>query len=198
MALLQATLVTTVSSGNLEKVTLELLIRFHTFAGALAAYASELHKVDGLGQAGVATLKTLHAAAIRLARANMIGKPALENWPCIAEYLTVVFAGEKIERLRVLYLDEANCVKLDEVHSTGSVNSAPFDARKLVSKALELNASGVILAHNHPSGDPTPSINDMELTRSIKAALAPISIRLWDHVIVGGARHISFRNEKFL
>jgi DNA repair protein RadC len=198
IALLETTLAIVVAPEDLERVALNLLTRFHTFAGAIAAYASELRKVDGLGDAGVAALKTLHAAAIRLARARIMGKPALDNWPCISEYLTVVFAGEKVECLRVLYLNEANCIESDELHSTGSVNSAPFDARKLISQALKVDARGVILAHNHPSGDPNPSITDMELTRSIKAALTPISIRLWDHVIVGDQRHLSFRHENFL
>jgi len=175
-----------------------LLARFASFAGTIAATATELSTIDGLGEAGVAALKLVQAAALRLVRAELIDRPVLANWDRLIAYLTATLARERVEQFRVLFLDTRNRLLADEVQGRGTVNHTPVYPREVVKRALELNATALILVHNHPSGDPTPSAADLAMTREIRGAAAALSIVLHDHIIVGNERCLSFRREGLL
>ena len=175
-----------------------LMARFGSFAGAISASLPELHGVDGLGEAGIAALKTVRAAALRLARGELATQPVLSNWDKLMEYLNAVLARERVEQFRILFLDGRNRLLADEAQARGTVNHTPVYPREVVKRALELHATAIILVHNHPSGDPTPSRADLEMTQEISAAARALSIVLHDHVVVGNGRWLSFRKEGLL
>ena len=166
--------------------------RFGSFAAVLAAPVTELRKVPGLGTHGIAAIKLIHAAALRLARAGVTGQPLLENSERLVAYLSAVLARERIEQFRILFLDGRGMLRADEVQGTGTVNHTPVYPREVVRRALELGASSLVLVHNHPSGDPTPSQDDIDMTRQISEAAAALSIAIRDHFIIGNGRWFSF------
>ena len=175
-----------------------LLTRFGSFTGAIAAPPIELATIDGLGDAGVAALKLVQVAAVRLARSEVINRPVLTNWDRLMGYLTASLARERVEQFRVLFLDTRNRLLADEAQGRGTVNHTPVYPREVVKRALELHATALILVHNHPSGDPTPSAADIDMTREIRAAAEALSIALHDHVIIGNDQWLSFRREGLL
>jgi DNA repair protein RadC len=175
-----------------------LLARFESFSAAISASLEELRGVEGLGQTGAAALKTVQAAALRLVRAEVMNRPVLTHWDRLMEYLQAVLARERVEQFRVLFLDARNCLIADEVQTRGTVNHTPVYPREVVRRALELHASSLILVHNHPSGDPTPSRDDLTMTREVGSAAQALSLTLHDHVIVGNGRWLSFRREGLL
>ncbi|TCZ51566.1 RadC family protein [Roseicella aquatilis] len=175
-----------------------LLGRFGSFANAIAAPLPELRGVEGLGEAGAAALKTVQAAALRLAREEVQRTVILDSWDRLIDYLTARLARERVEHVHVLYLDTRNRLIADEAQARGTVNHAPAYPREVVKRALDLQATAMILVHNHPSGDPTPSRADIEMTREIKAAAAVFGIVLHDHLIIGNGRHVSFRQTGLL
>ena len=154
--------------------------------------------VDGLGETGVAALKVVHAAAIRLMRAEVIDQPILNNWDRLLDYLNAEVSRERVEQFRVLFLDNRNRLLADEAQQRGTVNHTPVYPREVAKRALELNATALILVHNHPSGDPTPSRDDIAMTQQVKAAVEPLSIALHDHIVVGNGRWLSFLREGLL
>jgi DNA repair protein RadC len=166
-----------------------LLTRFGSFAASIAAPNQDLLAVEGLGDAG---------AALRLLRAEVIDSPVLTNWPRLMEYLTAELSRERIEQFRVLFLDNRNRLLADEAQQRGTVNHTPVYPREVAKRALELHATALILVHNHPSGDPTPSEDDIDMTQRIKAAAGALSIVVHDHIIVGNGRWFSFRKEALL
>ena len=175
-----------------------LLARFGSFAGAVAAPLTELRGVEGLGEAGAAALKLVQGAALRLSRAEVLNQPVLDRWDTLMGHLNAVLARERIEQFRVLFLDNRNRLLADEAQASGTVNHTPVYPREVVKRALELHATGIVLVHNHPSGDPTPSGADVEMTREIARAAHALSITLHDHVVVGNGRWLSFRQEGLL
>jgi DNA repair protein RadC len=175
-----------------------LLGRFGSFANAIAAPPADLRAVDGVGEAGVAALKTVQAAALRLMRAEVVDRPVLNNWDRLMDYLNAVLARERVEHFRIVFLDNRNRLLADEAQARGTVNHTPVYPREVVKRALELHATAIILVHNHPSGDPTPSQDDVTMTQEIGKAAKALSIVLHDHVIVGNGRWLSFRREGLL
>lgn len=175
-----------------------LLNRFGSFANAVSAPPRELLEVEGMGEAGAAALKTVHAAALRMMRAEVQDQPVLNNWDRLIGYLTATLAREPIEQFRLLFLDTKNRLIADEAQARGTVNHTPVYPREVVKRALELQATALILVHNHPSGDPTPSRADLEMTREVKAAASVLGITVHDHLIMGNGRHLSFRREGLL
>jgi DNA repair protein RadC len=172
-----------------------LLARFGGFGAAIGAPVADLLAVGDLGEAGAAALKTVQAAALRLLRSDVAQAPVLANWERLIDYLTASLTHEKTEQFRVLFLDSRNRLIADEVQGRGTVNHTPAYPREVVKRALELHAVALILAHNHPSGDPTPSREDLALTREIQRAAETLRITLHDHIIIGGGRWISFRQQ---
>lgn len=175
-----------------------LLARFGSFGNAIAASPQELRQVEGLGEAGIAALKTVQAAALRLMRQEVLDRPVLGNWDRLVGYLNAVMAREKTEQFRVLFLDNRNRLLADEAQARGTVNHTPVYPREVVRRALELQASALVLVHNHPSGDPAASRADISMTAEVKAAADTLGIALHDHLIIGNGRHLSFRREGLL
>lgn len=175
-----------------------LLTRFGSFAGAISAPVPDLRHVEGLGDAGAAALKLVQAAAHRLVRAELRDRPVLGDWQRLMDYLGAVLSRERTEQFRILFLDNKNRLLADEAQSRGTVNHTPVYPREVVKRALELHATAIILVHNHPSGDPTPSRDDIAMTAEVSRAAAVLSVVLHDHVIVGNGRWFSFRREGLL
>lgn len=175
-----------------------LLSSFDGFGAVIAAPPAELTRIEGLGEAGTAALKLVQAAALRLLRARVMERPVLSNWDRLIEYLLAGLGHEKTEQVRVLFLDNRNRLLSDEVMGRGTVNHAPVYPREIVRRALELGATALVLAHNHPSGDPTPSRDDLAMTREVRQACEALRVALHDHVVVGGGRWVSFRAEGLL
>jgi len=196
--MLEMVLFLAVARRDTKPIARRLIAQFGSFAAALAASVPELLEIDGLGEAGVAALKTVHAAAARLAKAEVLYRPILNNWDRLMEYLQAVLSRARTEQFRVLFLDNRNRLLADEVLGQGTVNHTPVYPREVVKRALELHATAIILVHNHPSGDPSPSREDIEMTREIKQAAATLSILLHDHIIVGNGQWLSFRKAELL
>ncbi|MGH7077256.1 MAG: RadC family protein, partial [Acetobacteraceae bacterium] len=163
-----------------------------------AAPAAELARIEGLGKAGIIALKTVQAAAIRLGRAEVMNRTVLDNWERLMDYLHMTLAHERTEQFRILFLDTRNRLTADEEQSRGTINHTPVYPREVARRALETAASAVILVHNHPSGDPTPSREDVAMTKEVEAALKTVSVVLHDHVIIGNGTWTSLRREGLL
>ncbi|MGI4799535.1 MAG: JAB domain-containing protein [Janthinobacterium lividum] len=172
--------------------------RFGSFAAVLAAPEAELRRVPGFGMHCIAAVKLVHAAAIRHARAGLAGRPVLDDPQRLMEYLSAALARERIEQFRILFLDADGMLKADEVQAQGTVNHTPVYPREVVRRALALGATSLILVHNHPSGDPAPSRDDIEMTKQVQQAAAVLQIGLRDHVIIGNGRCLSFREQGLL
>ena len=171
-----------------------LLKRFGTFADVLRAEAGELQRVDGISEAGAVALKSVADAAERLTRAEVMNRPVLASWDALIDYLRLSMTGHKTERFRILFLDVKNALIADELQQSGTVNHTPVYPREVVKRALELGASAIIMVHNHPSGDATPSRADVEITNEVRDAAAKLGITLHDHVIVVRSGHTSFKS----
>jgi DNA repair protein RadC len=184
--------------GDVKPLAKALLRRFGSFAELIAADADEIRKVPGAKDATVAALKVVQAAALRMSRTDLIGKPAIGSWQQLLDYCHAAMARETREQFRVLYLDRKNVLIADEVQATGTVDHTPVYPREVVKRALDLGASALILVHNHPSGDPTPSAGDIEMTAEIRDAAVRLGIALHDHVIIGRKGHVSFKSRGLL
>jgi DNA repair protein RadC len=175
-----------------------LLDRFGDFAATIAAPMAELQEVEGMGEAAAAALKLVQGAALRLSVAQIKSTDLLNSWDRLMAYLTAAMAREPIEQFRVLFLDSKNRLIADEPQARGTVNHTPVYPREVVKRALQLHATALIVAHNHPSGDPTPSRADIEMTAEMKQAAAALGILLHDHVIIGRGSCLSFRQQGLL
>lgn len=170
-----------------------ILARFGTFAEALAAPEERLAEVQGLGAAAITEIKLVRAAALRLMRGEVLERPVLASWSQVLDYCRASMGFEAKEQFRILFLDKRNQIIADEVQQKGTVDHTPVYVREVVKRALELSATAVVLVHNHPSGDPTPSRADIEMTKQIVAAAKNLGIVVHDHIIVGKQGHASFR-----
>ncbi|MFO1184176.1 MAG: DNA repair protein RadC [Bauldia sp.] len=175
-----------------------LLDRFGGFAEVLAAPVAALCEVSGVGETVALHLKVAEAAAHRYASDRVPKRAPLNSWDDVVGYCRTVMARETREQFRVLFLDKKNALIADEVQQVGTVDHTPVYPREVVKRALELSASAVILVHNHPSGDPTPSRADIDMTRTIVDAAAPLGIIVHDHIVVGRNGHASLRSLKLL
>jgi DNA repair protein RadC len=184
--------------GDTKPLAKSLINRYGSFANVLTAPQQELLETPGLGEHSVTAIKLVQDAALRLARAEVMEKPVLNNWDRLMDYLNAALAREKIEQFRILFLDSKNRLIADEAQARGTVNHTPVYPREVIRRALELHATALILVHNHPSGDPTPSRADIEMTGEIMAAGAVLSVVVHDHLIIGNGRHLSFRREGLL
>ncbi len=181
--------------GDTKPLAKALIMRFGSFANLIATPAQALLEAQGLGPHSVVALKLVQDAAQRLARAEVMDQPVLNNWDRLMDYLATMLAREKVEQFRILFLDPRNRLIADEAQARGTVNHTPVYPREVVKRALELHATALILVHNHPSGDPTPSKADIDMTREIGEAARVLGVVLHDHVIVGNGSWVSFRRE---
>ena len=178
---------------DVKPLAKELVRRFGSFAEAIAASRERLKETDGVGEAVVTQLKLIEAAALRLARTRLLNRPALSSWSALLDYCAAAMARSAHEEFRVLFLDRKNNLIADEVQSTGTVDHAPVYPREIVKRALELGASALILVHNHPSGDPTPSRADIDMTREIVTAANALRIAVHDHIVIARGGTASFK-----
>lgn len=170
-----------------------LIARFGSLADVLSAPHDRLCEVPGLKSATAVDLALVRAAADALARGAVAGKEILSSWSQVLDYCRTTMAFGEVEQFRILFLDKKNWLVRDEVQQSGTVDHTPVYPREVVKRALELGASALILAHNHPSGDPTPSRADIVMTNAIARAAHPLGVRVHDHVIVGRQGHASLR-----
>ena len=182
-------------TGDTKALAKTLINRYGSFAQVLAARPDELMAAPDLGMQVASAIKLVQAAALRMLRAEVLGQPVLDKWDLLMEYLTAALSREKVEQCRVLFLDSRNRLIADEAQARGTVNHTPVYPREVVKRALELHATALILVHNHPSGDPTPSRADIEMTAAIRNAAAVLDIVLHDHIILGNGRTTSFRRD---
>jgi DNA repair protein RadC len=181
-----------------KPIARELLTRFGGFGPVVTASPAELRKIEGLGDAGIAALKLAQAAASRLLRGELATKPVLGSWGALTDYLRVALSHEKTEQFHVLFLDARARLIADEIMGRGTINHAPVYPREIARRAVELHASTVILAHNHPSGTTEASRDDITMTREVRRALQPLGVGLHDHLIVAGQICVSMQLQGLL
>jgi DNA repair protein RadC len=196
--LLEMLLFLAFKKGDTKPLAKVLINRFGSLSLVMCAPLPELLDTPGLGPHAVTALKLVQEAGVRMARAEVMDRPVLNNWDRLMDYLTTVLSREKVEQFRILFLDPRNRLIADEAQARGTVNHTPVYPREVVRRALELHATALILVHNHPSGDPTPSRADIEMTEEVRDAVSVLGVTLHDHVIVGNGRWLSFRQEGLL
>jgi DNA repair protein RadC len=171
-----------------------LLARFGSFAEVIAAPPERLKEISGIGESVITDLKLIQAAAQRYTRDQVRGKPVLSSWSALLDYCRSKMAFADREEFHIIFLDKKNQVLADERQQHGTVDHTPVYPREVVRRALELSASAIILVHNHPSGDPTPSSADVTMTRTIVDVAKPLGIAVHDHLIIGREGHVSFKS----
>lgn len=171
-----------------------LIERFGSFAAVLAADRAALTGVPGMGDAAAAALLAVHEAGARLLRAGVADRPVLSNWQALIDYCTARIGFAAAEEFHLLFLDRKNALIADEKQQQGTVDHTPVYPRQVVKRALELNASAIIMIHNHPSGDVTPSRADIEMTRQVREAAKAVGIALHDHLVIGRGKHASLKS----
>jgi DNA repair protein RadC len=196
--LLELLLFRTIPRQDVKPLARRLLDTFGDLNRVITAPPAHLLATQGVGEAVVQDLKILEAVAQRMMRARVMHRPVLSSWDALLDYCHTAMAHRDTEQFRVLYLDRKNVLIADEEQSRGTVDHVPVYPREVVRRALELNASALILVHNHPSGDPTPSEADITMTMQVQDAAATLGITLHDHLIVGKEREISFRAQGYL
>jgi DNA repair protein RadC len=196
--LLEAVLFRAQPRRDLKPLAKTLIATFGSFAEVISAPVARLAEVKGLGDATITELKVVHAAASRLLRGEVKKRPVLSSWSAVLDYCRTAQAFADREQLRVLFLDKRNQLIADEVQQIGTVDHTPVYPREVVKRTLELSATAVILVHNHPSGDPTPSHADIAMTQQIIAVANPLGISVHDHIIVGKAGHASLKGLKLI
>ena len=192
--LLELALFAAIPRRDTKPLAKALLKRFGSFAEVIAAPRERLLEISGVGESVVHHFKIVEAAAQRLAKTKVMGRPALSSWAALLDYCTAVMARSETEEFRVLFLDRKNHLIADEVQNRGTVDHTPVYPREIIKRALELGASAIILVHNHPSGDPTPSKADIAMTREIVTAAKALSIAVHDHLVIGRSGHASFKS----
>jgi DNA repair protein RadC len=180
--------------GDVKPLAKALLRRFGSFAAVLSARPDSLLAIPGMGEASVAALKAVREAGLRLLRAEVADRPVLSSWKQLVDYCTAAAGYAEVEEFHLLFLDRKNALIADERQQRGTIDHTPVYPREVVKRALELGASAIIMVHNHPSGDPTPSKADIEMTREVQKAAATLGVLLHDHVILGRGRHTSLKS----
>jgi DNA repair protein RadC len=196
--LLELVLFRALGRRDVKPLAKSLLARFGSFGEVIAAPWPLLAEIDGLGDAAITEFKVVEAAARRIARGEVQRREVLSSWAAVLDYCRTAMAFSDKEQFRILFLDKRNQLIADEVQQTGTVDHTPVYPREIVKRSLELSATAVILVHNHPSGDPTPSRADIDMTRQIAAVAKPLGIAVHDHIIVGKDGHASLRGLKLM
>lgn len=196
--LLELLLMRSIPQRDVKPLAKALIARFGSFAEVLGARKERLTEVKGVGESTAIDLKIVAAAARRLVRGAVSERTVLSSWQDVVDYCRAAMAFADREEFRILFLDKRNCLIADEVQGTGTVDHTPVYPREVVRRALELSASALILAHNHPSGDPQPSQADIKMTIDIAAIAKSMGIALHDHIIVGRNGHVSLKGLKLI
>jgi DNA repair protein RadC len=196
--LLELVLFRAIPRQDVKPLARLLLDTFGDFNRVVTASPARLQMVKGVGDAVVLELKLVEAASQRLMRARVMNRPVLSSWDALLDYCHTAMSHRETEQFRILYLDRKNVLIADEEQAKGTVDHVPVYPREVVKRALELNASALILVHNHPSGDPTPSDADISMTHQVQDAAQVLGITLHDHLIIGKSRELSFRSAGYL
>ena len=193
--LLELVLCNANARGDTKPLAKQLIEQFGSFAEVVSAPPERLREIKGVGDRAIIELKLVQAAALRLSHGEVAGRTLMSSWSAVVDHCRRAMAFNEKEQFRILFLDRKNALIADEVQQEGTVDHTPVYPREIMKRALELSASGVILVHNHPSGDPTPSKPDIAMTRQIVDAAGPLGITIHDHLIIGRNGHTSFRAE---
>ncbi len=196
--LLELVLFRAIPRRDVKPIAKALVDRFGSFAEVVAAPAGLLEEVAGVTASVVTELKIVEAAAHRIARGQVKRRPVLSSWSAVIEYCRTAMAFAEREQVRVLFLDKRNQLIADEIVQTGTVDHTPVYPREVIKRALEVSASALVLCHNHPSGDPTPSRADIDMTRRIIDMAKPLGIEVHDHIIVGKDGHASLKGLRLI
>jgi DNA repair protein RadC len=196
--LLELLLCQAIPRRDVKPLAKSLIKRFGGLGGVLAAPPEALARESGLGEAAIVGLKVVRQAAVRLLRQEVDGAHVLSSWQAVLDYVRAAMGREPIEQFRLLFLDNRNRLIGDEVQQRGTVDHTPLYPREVVKRALELGASAVIMVHNHPSGDPSPSRADIDMTKAVADALGKIDIRLHDHIIVAKSDFRSLKTDGWI
>lgn len=196
--LLELMLFRSIPRRDVKPIAHALIARFGDLGRVMAATPSELCSVSGIGPSTAFDLKLIEAIGHRTARAKIMLRPVLGDWQALVDYCHATMAHRRTEEFRLLFLDTKNVLIADEPQARGTVDHVPVYPREVVKRALELNAKALILVHNHPSGDPTPSAADIEMTRRIANACAVLDLVLHDHLVIGTGRDMSFRASGYI
>ena len=191
--LLELILFASNARGDVKPLAKALIERFGSFQRVLSASPQQLAENKGLKETGIVAIKVAQAAGRRLARAEAMERPVMSSWQKVLDYCRASMAYEETEAFRLLFLDRKNRVIADEVQQRGTVDHTPVYPREVVRRALELGASAIIMVHNHPSGDATPSASDIEMTKEVQKAARGLGISLHDHIIICGGEHSSMK-----
>jgi len=191
--LLELVLFNAVQRRDVKPLAKALIDHFGGFAEVISASPERLKEINGVGERVVIELKLVHAAALRLAQGQIKNRQVLTSWSALIDYCRSSMAFKEREQFRIIFLDRKNKVLADEVQQEGTVDHTPVYPREVIKRALELNATAIILVHNHPSGDPTPSRADIDMTAKIVEAADKLGITVHDHVIIGREGHASLK-----
>ncbi|GAK33048.1 DNA repair protein RadC [Iodidimonas nitroreducens] len=179
---------------DVKPLAKQMLKLFGSYEGVITASPERLREVDGVGEVAISMIKLVEATALRLSQSKVLNRPILSNWRALLDYCTAAMAHAKTEQFRILFLDRKNILMADEVQQQGTIDHTPVYPREVIKRALELHASALILVHNHPSGDPTPSRGDIEMTKDIVEAAKKLGISVHDHLVIGRKGHVSFKS----
>lgn len=193
--LLELLLFLAITRRDVKPLAKTLLAQFKDLNGVLNAPMSELTAISGISDNTATAIKVMRESGLRVLKQNVIKQPVLNSWTRLIEYLTAAMAQEKKEHFRLLFLNKKNELIADEVQGSGTVDHTPAYPREIIKRALEVGATALILVHNHPSGDPSPSPADVTLTNAVIDAAKPFDIVIHDHIIISQNGHVSFRNE---
>ncbi|MCT4656531.1 MAG: DNA repair protein RadC [Cohaesibacter sp.] len=191
--LLELVLFRAIPRRDIKPLAKQLLERFGSFSEVISAPDHLLEEFPGIGPAVVTELKIIQAAAAHFTHGKVKKRPVLSSWKAVIDHCRTSMAFNDVEQFRVLFLDKKNTLITDEVQQTGTIDHTPVYTREVIKRALELSATAIILVHNHPSGDPTPSQADINMTKTIVTAAEPLGISIHDHIIVARNGHTSFR-----
>ena len=191
--LLELYLFNSIPRRDIKPLAKDLITRFGSFAEVVSAPIAHLREVKGVSEKTALDLKILQAGALKLGQESLLGRPVLSSWTALLDYCRSAMQFETEEQFRVMFLDKKNRLIADEIIGQGTVDRAPVYPREVIKRALELSSTAIILAHNHPSGDPTPSHSDIEMTNNIVAAAKPLGVAVHDHLIIGRDSTVSFK-----
>lgn len=192
--LLELILFRTIPRRDVKPLAKELIATFGSFGAVLHADPMRLHDVKGISDTTIADFAILRETTARLTQAKVMKREVISSWGELLDYCFAAMAHNTIEQFRILFLDRQNVLIADEVQQTGTVDHTPVYPREVVKRALALNASAIILVHNHPSGDPTPSREDVEMTKQIIDTAKPLGVTVHDHLVIGKGKHASFKS----
>jgi DNA repair protein RadC len=196
--LLELILFGAIPRGDVKPIAKELIRRFGSFADVISAEPQRLMEVAGVGDSAAAYIKSVQAASLRFLQDQVLDRPVISSWDALLDYCRASMGYSRQEQFRVLFLDKKNTLIGDEVQQKGTVDHTPVYPREVVKRALELGATAIIMVHNHPSGDPTPSKADVDMTKQVVDAARSLGITVHDHVIIAKRESYSFKSHGLL